>query len=131
MVVVDTSVWIDFFNGKISPATDSLARLLGQERVVIGDIILTEILQGFRNDADFRRAVELLDCLEFRLMLGRAVALKSAENYRILRGKGVTVRKTTDVMIGTFCIMNNLPLLHGDRDFDPMEAHLGLAIIQT
>ena len=129
MTVVDTSVWVSYFNGVATRQTDRLDRLLGEERVVIGDLILTEVLQGFRNDAEFRRARALLAALEFREMLGRTVALESAANYRRLRALGVTVRKTIDVMIGTFCILNRLPLLHADRDFDPLAEHLGLKVI--
>ena len=129
MTVVDTSVWVSYFNGVATPQTDRLDRLLGEERVIIGDLILTEVLQGFRNDAEFRRARTLLAALEFREMLGRTVALESAANYRRLRALGVTVRKTIDVMIGTFCILNRLPLLHADRDFDPLAEHLGLKLV--
>ncbi len=128
MIVVDSSVWIDFFNGKISDNTDFLDKLLGQERIIIGDLILTEVLQGFRKKKDFQVAKSLLDTLDFKPMLGKEVALKSAENYRLLRSKGVTVRKTIDVMIGTFCVINSYPLLHDDHDFDPMEDHLGLQV---
>ena len=131
MTVVDTSVWVDYFNGVTTPQTERLDRLLGEERVIIGDLILTEVLQGFRNDAEFRRARTLLAELEFREMLGKAVALESAANYRRLRGLGVTVRKTIDVMIGTFCIMNRLPLLHADRDFVPLAEYLGLKVVHS
>ena len=129
MILVDSSVWIDYFNGKITKQTNLLDSLLGSELIVIGDLILTEVLQGFQQDRDFKKAKELLDSLIFREMLGRELAIKSAENYRILRKKGVTVRKTIDVIIATFCITNNLPLLHIDRDFSPMEKHLKLKVI--
>ncbi|OHB62665.1 MAG: twitching motility protein PilT [Planctomycetes bacterium RBG_13_60_9] len=129
MIVVDSSVWIDYFNGETTRETNLLDSLLGREPIVIGDLILTEVLQGFRDDKDFNRAKALLDSLLFRPMLGRDMAIKSARNYRILRNKGVTVRKTIDVMIATFCIETNLPLLHNDRDFDPMETHLKLATV--
>ena len=130
MIVVDTSVWIDYFNGVASPHADLLDQLLSHERLVIGDIILTEVLQGFRRDTDFRQARTLLDTLEFRPMLGREVALLSAKNYRKLRRAGVPVRKTIDVMIGSFCIQNRHRLLHTDRDFDPIEKHLGLSVLR-
>lgn len=130
MILVDSSVWIDYFNGKITKQTKLLDSLLGGELIVIGDLILTEVLQGFQQDRDFNKARKLLDSLIFRQMLGRQLAIKSAENYRILRKKGVTVRKTIDVIIATFCIANNLPLLHSDRDFRPMEKHLNLKIIK-
>ena len=129
MMVVDSSVWIDYFNGKITKQTDLLHSLLGNELIVVGDLILTEVLQGFQNDKDFKKAGELLDSLIFRQMLGKELAVKSAKNYRRLRKKGVTVRKTIDVIIATFCIANNLPLLHSDRDFNPMQKHLNLKVI--
>jgi len=129
MMVVDSSVWIDYFNGKITKQTNLLHSLLGNELIVVGDLILTEVLQGFQNDKDFKKVGELLDSLIFRQMLGKELAVKSAKNYRRLRKKGVTVRKTIDVIITTFCIANNLPLLHSDRDFNPMQKHLNLKVI--
>lgn len=129
MMVVDSSVWIDYFNGKITKQTNLLHSLLGNELIVVGDLILTEVLQGFQNDKDFKKVGELLDSLIFRQMLGKELAVKSAKNYRRLRKKGVTVRKTIDVIIATFCIANNLPLLHSDRDFNPMQKHLNLKVI--
>ena len=130
MILVDSSVWIDYFNGVVCTQTDRLDSLLGQENILMGDIILAEVLQGFSNDTDFKRAQNLLEMLPFRDMLGHEVALQAARNYRTLRKQGVTVRKTLDVMIGTFCIVNHLPLLHRDRDFDPMEKLLGLVVIK-
>jgi len=129
MIVVDSSVWIDYFNGKSTRRTNLLDSLLGSELIVIGDVILTEVLQGFQEDKDFKKARELLDSLIFRQMLGKELAIKSAENYRFMRRKGVTIRKTIDVIIATFCIKSNLPLLHSDRDFTPMEKHLGLKVV--
>jgi predicted nucleic acid-binding protein len=126
MILVDSSVWIDYFNGVKTRQTDRLDELLGSDLLLTGDIILVEVLQGFRNDRDFRRAKRALDGLEFRAMLGRDIALKSAANYRALRAQGVTVRKTIDTLIATFCIENGHELLHADRDFDPIEEHLGL-----
>lgn len=130
MILVDSSVWIDYFNGVTCRETDLLDDLLGRESILMGDIILTEVLQGFANDKDFQQAKRLLNPLPFKEMLGHKIALKSAENYRLLRKQGITVRKTIDVMIGTFCIVNLLPLLHRDRDFDPMEHHLGLTTLK-
>jgi len=129
MILVDSSVWIDYFNGVICPETNLLDGFLGKESILMGDLILSEVLQGFSDDKDFQEAQQLLNLLPFREMLGRDVAVRSAENYRLLRTKGVTVRKTIDVMIGTFCILNQLPLLHRDRDFDPMEKWLGLSTV--
>ncbi len=129
MILVDSSVWIDYFNGVETRQTDRLDELLGSDLLLTGDIILAEVLQGFRNDGDFRRAKRALDALEFRAMLGRDVALKSATNTRALRAQGVTVRKTIDMLIATFCIENGHELLHADRDFDPIERHLGLRTV--
>jgi predicted nucleic acid-binding protein len=131
MIVVDSTVWVDYFNGQTTPQTDALDRLLSRALVLMGDIILTEVLQGFRNDKDFREAKRLLEPLAFSEMLGRNVALQSASNYRRLRRRGITVRKTIDVIIATFCILNGHSLLHSDRDFDAMEQHLGLAVFNT
>ncbi len=131
MIIVDSSVWIDYFNGRITPQTDWLDSSLGNTPIIVGDIILTEVLQGFQNDKDFRVARNLLLGMPFMAMGGRVLALQSAMNYRSLRKKGVTVGKTIDVMIGTFCIHYQLPLLHDDRDFDPMVRFLGLKVINT
>jgi predicted nucleic acid-binding protein len=126
MIIVDSSVWIDYFNGKDIPEVAKLDRLLGQELLGVGDLILTEVLQGFRQDKDYQTAKKLLTSLTVFEMLGTEMAIKSAENFRTLRKQGITVRKTIDVMIATFCIENGHSLLFADRDFDPFVAHLGL-----
>lgn len=131
MILVDSSVWIGYFNGKKTPQTDWLDSSLGNTPIIMGDLILTEVLQGFQSDKDFRVARDILLGMPFMAMGGKAIALESAMNYRFLRKKGVTVRKTIDVMIGTFCIHYRLPLLHDDRDFDPMVKLLGLKTIDT
>jgi predicted nucleic acid-binding protein len=128
VILVDTSVWIDFFNGRGTAEADLLDRLLGQEPILIGDLILTEVLQGFRRDAEYRKAKALLDTLEFRTLGGRAVALAAAANYRRLRRRGITPRKTIDMIIGTYCLVNGLTLLHSDRDFDVLEQELGMPV---
>lgn len=130
MILVDSSVWIDYSNGKITPKTDWLNSVLGEEVIVMGDLILTEVLQGFQSDRDFRKAKKLLLNFPFMDMLGQKLAIESAANYRYLRKKGVTVRKTIDVIIGTFCIHYNLSLLHDDQDFDPLEKYLKLKTVQ-
>ena len=129
MIVVDSSVWIDHFNGAVTRETEILDTLLGVEPIVIGGIILAEVLQGFRNDRDFRRARTALDTLIFEPMTGRDVALASARNFRALRARGVTVRKTIDMLIATFCMERRYLLLHSDRDFDPIAEHLGLETV--
>jgi predicted nucleic acid-binding protein len=131
VIIVDSSIWIDYFNGKITPQTDWLDSSLGNTPIIVGDLILAEVLQGFQKNKDFRVVRDLLLGMPFMAMGGRVLALQSAMNYRSLRKKGVTVRKTIDVMIGTFCIHYQLPLLHDDRDFDPMVRFLGLKIIDT
>jgi len=129
MILVDSSVWIDYFNGKITKQTNQLDALLSNELIVVGDLILTEVLQGFKRDQDYNNAKRLLDSFMFMEMLGKHMAVKSAKNYRDLRGKGLTVRKTIDVIIATFCIENNLTLLHCDRDFVAIEENLNLRVI--
>ncbi len=130
MILVDSSVWIGYFNGTINPQTDWLDSALGKEIIIVGDLILAEVLQGFRSDRDFDKAKELLLNFRFMEMLGQELAIKSAENYRFLRKKGVTVRKTIDVIIGTFCIHNNIHLLHDDQDFRALTRHLGLSAVK-
>lgn len=129
MILVDSSVWIDYFNGVSSPETNILDNLLGKEYIIVGDVIYTEILQGFRGDRDFRTARNLLDRFPFFEMLGKTVALQSAINYRLLRKQGISIRKTIDVIIATFCMVRGCRLLHSDRDFDPLERQLGLICI--
>ena len=126
MIVVDSSVWIDYFTGNDTPEADHLDSLLGQELIAIGDLVLAEVLQGFRADQDFRKARDLLLSLHVVNMLDTTIALKSAANFRALRKKGLTVRKTVDSIIATYCIENRLPLLHSDKDFQPFHQHLGL-----
>jgi predicted nucleic acid-binding protein len=129
MILVDSTVWIDYFNGVQTPHTDLVDGLLGQEPLLTGDLILAEVLQGFRRDGDYRTARSLLARLECAPMVGRDVALRSAEGYRNLRKRGVTVRRTIDMLIGTFCILHDHCLVHSDRDFDPIEEHLGLRVL--
>ncbi len=119
MILIDSGVWIAYFNGVISPETDRLDSLLGAMPVCTGDIVLTEVLQGFRRDEDFAIAKDLLSSLPVYSMLNTELAYKSADNYRLLRKKGFTVRKTIDVIIATFCIENDFALLHCDKDFLP------------
>ncbi len=126
MILVDSSVWIAYFNGSTLWQVDFLDFLLSHEPIIMGDIILAEVLQGFRYDKYFETSKELLSSLQLCEMLGYKSAIKSAENYRKLRKKGVTVRKTIDVIVGTYCIENNLHLLHNDKDFIPMEEILCL-----
>lgn len=130
MIFVDSSVWIDYFNGKQTWQTDQLDDLLRQELVFIGDIVLAEVLQGFRKDDHFRRARKVLNMLPCVDLCGKGIAIKSAENFRALRKQGITVRKTIDMLIGTFCCENDYVLLHNDSDFDAMASHLRLRVVK-
>ena len=131
MILVDSSVWIDFFNGADTPQVTLLDNKLGDTPILVGDLILTEVLQGFKSNKDFEMAKQALERFQLREMVGKDIALRSAENYRRLRKSGITVRKTIDVVIATFCIENSVALLHSDRDFDPMEDILGLMILSS
>jgi len=126
MILVDSSVWIDYFRGTVTPQTDRLDTLLGNEPVAIGDLILAEVLQGFTNDRDFNQALRLLTSLHLVNLGGQDIAIQAARNFRTLRTLGVTVRKTIDTLIATCAIEKNLDLLYSDRDFDPFVSHLGL-----
>lgn len=128
MILVDSSVFIDYFNGIKNWHTDELNTLVGNELAVIGDYILAEVLQGFRTDKDFKIAKEIMGSFPCFNVCNEEIAIKSAENFRILRSKGITIRKTVDLIIGTFCIENEIELLHNDRDFEPMGKYLGLKI---
>jgi len=129
MILVDSSVWIDYFNGAPSVETDILDTLLGKESIIVGDIIYTEVLQGFRQARDFRTARNLLDQFPFYEMIGKKIAMQSAVNYRILRKQGVSVYKPVDVIIATFCMVRGCRLLHSERDFYPFEKNLGLVCV--
>jgi predicted nucleic acid-binding protein len=128
MIVADTSAWIDFFNGVNASHTNALDYELLHSRVAIGDLIIVELLQGFRDEKQYKLVKQIIDNLEYYDFVGKDIAYKSAENFRILRKKGITVRKTIDVIIGTFCIENNFSLIHNDKDFEPIEKYLGLEI---
>jgi len=128
MIVADTSVWIDYVKGIDASHTNILDHELIYNRVVTGDIIIAEFLQGFKNDREYLIAKQIMDNLEYRDFLEKEIAIQAAHNYRKLRKQGITVKKTIDVIIATFCIENGLPLIHNDRDFDPMEEILGLIV---
>lgn len=126
MILVDSSVWIDYFRGTATPQAEKLDSLLGNELIATGDLILTEVLQGFVSDRDFNHAMKLMTTLVIVDLAGQAMAIKAAKNFRALRALGITVRKTIDTVIATRCIESGLPLLYSDRDFDPFVEHLGL-----
>jgi predicted nucleic acid-binding protein len=129
MILVDSSVWIDYFNGQETPQTHKLDTLLGLEPIGIGDLILAEVLQGFRSDADYRTAQQLLLSLSVFDILGKDLAVKSANNFRALRKQGIMIHKTIDVTIATFCIEQRHALLFADKDFLPFVEHLGLVAV--
>lgn len=126
MILVDSSVWIDYFRGRATPQTDRLDELLATEPLAIGDLILAEVLQGFASDHDFNQAKRLLATLVPIDIGGHDVAIQAARNHRALRALGVSPRGTVDAVIATRCIANGYMLLHSDRDFDPFVEHLGL-----
>jgi len=131
MILVDTSVWIDYLNGVQNRHTDALDSGVVEGIAAIGDLIFLEILQGIRNDRDYRKTRQILLTLDQYEMFGKEIAEKCADNYRALRKKGITIRKTTDVIIATFCIEQKMPLLFLDRDFIPFVDHLGLYSVLT
>ena len=131
MWLVDSTVWIDYFNGVPTPQTTRLDVSLGQIEICVGDIILCEVLQGFREQREFESARAALMKFPIYNIGGTTLALKSAENYRALRRMGITVRNTVDCLIATFAIERNFDLLHGDRDFGAFENYLGLSIVRV
>jgi len=126
VILVDSSVWIDYFRGTSTPQTEKLDTLLGIEPIATGDLILAEVLQGFASDRDFNQARKLMTSLVILDLAGQNIAIQAAKNFRQLRSHGITVRKTIDTVIATRCIESELSLLYSDRDFDPFVEHLGL-----
>ncbi|GAA0762736.1 PIN domain nuclease [Ideonella azotifigens] len=126
MILVDSSVWIDYFRSTDTPQVALLDSLLGRTRIAVGDLIAGEVLQGIRDDKEFKRVKDIFDAFTRLDLCGYDLALKAAENYRTLRAKGITTRKTIDTLIATRCIEDGLTLLHSDRDFAPFAMHLGL-----
>ena len=129
MLIVDSTVWVDYFNGINNPQTDYLHQIADKTPILIGDLILAEVLQGFRDDTDFETARRIFAKFMQVEMVNPDLALQSARNYRLLRRKSITVRKTIDSLIATYCIENEHDLLHNDGDFDGYEKHLGLSVI--
>jgi len=126
VIVVDSSVWIDFLNGRNVPHVRRLRAILGMEEIIIGDLMLCEVLQGLGSERAARDVEVLLRRFEIVSMVGDAIAVAAARNFRFLRRHGITIRKTIDLLIGTWCIENRAPLLHNDSDFHPMAGYLGL-----
>ena len=130
MIVVDTSVWIDYVNGINSEQTEILHDALEHTRIITGDLIITEFLQGFRSSKDLTKGRRLMEALEYRDFVGKEIAIKAVEHYRTLRKNGITIRKPISVLIATFCIAHGYALLHNNRDFDAMEEMLGLLVLR-
>lgn len=126
MILIDSSVWIDYFRGTKTPQAEKLEFLLGRKLLAIGDLILAEVLQGFDSEREFSAARRLLTSLDVVEVGGQHVAIQAARNFRTLRSKGITIRKTIDTVIATHCIENEFSLLYSDRDFEPFVQHLGL-----
>lgn len=126
MILVDSSVWIDYFRGTDTPQTATLDALLGREPLLVGNLILVEVLQGFTSDHEFNQARNLLAAFKTIELCSEELAIQAAINFRTLRKHGVTVRKTVDTVIATCCMANDFALLYSDRDFDPFVRHLGL-----
>lgn len=126
MILVDSSVWIDYFRGTATAQAEMLDALLGQEPLIVGDLILAEVLQGFGSDRDFKQARKLLTSLTVVNLVDSEIAIQAAKNFRTLRTLGITVRKTIDTLIATKCIQSGFTLLYSDRDFDPFVQHLEL-----
>ncbi|MEO7674354.1 MAG: PIN domain nuclease [Pyrinomonadaceae bacterium] len=130
MIFVDSSVWIDYLRDIETPQTGKLDSILGQQEVVVGDLVIAEVLQGCNDPGVFDETVELFQRSNFVVVGGYKVALEAARNYVLLRSKGITIRKTIDTLIATRCILNGYELLHNDRDFLPFEKHLGLRCVK-
>jgi predicted nucleic acid-binding protein len=126
VIVVDSSVWIDFLNGRDAPHVKRLRAIIGTDEVTVGDLMLCEVLQGLDDERTAREVEGLMRRFEIVHMAGDAIAFAAARNFRSLRRRGITVRKTIDLLIGTWCIENRRPLLHNDSDFPPMARYLGL-----
>ncbi len=131
MILVDSSVWIDFFRGSRTPQADQLDVLLGTTHIVVGDLILAEVLQGVRDEREFQQVRKTMDSFVQVDLVGRDIAIQAAKNFRKLRDLGLTIRKTIDTLIATRCIASKYELLHSDRDFDAFELHLGLQVVSS
>ena len=126
MIVVDSSVWIDFFNDAATPQVERLIGLIQSRELIVGDLVLTEVLQGYDSEREFNKALQLLSIMPVIAISDEAIAIQAARNYRALRARGITVRKTIDTLIATRCIVDGHALLYSDRDFDAFVEWLGL-----
>jgi predicted nucleic acid-binding protein len=133
VILVDSSVWVDYFRAADTPQVILLDSYLGRQRIAIGDLVAAEVLQGVQDDKEFKQVKKVFDSFTRLDLCGYDLALKAAENYRLLRAQGITVRKTIDTLIATRCIQDDLTLLHADKDFLPFAKYLGLreAYVET
>lgn len=131
MILVDSSVWVDYFRSAETPQVALLDSLLGRSPLAVGDLIAAEVLQGIDDEQQFKRVRKILDAFEHIDLAGYDLAVKASENYRVLRAMGITIRKTIDTLIATRCIEDGLILLHADRDFLPFGQYLGLKMAYT
>lgn len=131
MILVDSSVWIDFFRGTETPEVKKLDSLLGSTRLAVGDLMFAEVLQGVRGEREFNLVRKTLEDFTLVELAGKEIAIQAARNFRALRALGVTVRKTIDTIIATRCIESGFSLLHSDRDFDAFATHLGLKVVHS
>ncbi|MBV9215830.1 MAG: PIN domain nuclease [Acidobacteria bacterium] len=129
MILIDSSVWIDYLNGKDNAQTKTMSDILGQRQIVVTDLIMTEVLQGFHDPKEFNATLRLLNSFPFEATADRRIAVQAARNFVYLRSRGYTMRKTIDSLIATKCIVRGFELLHNDRDFIPFEKHLGLRTV--
>jgi predicted nucleic acid-binding protein len=129
MIVVDSSVWIGQFRGATTPAVNRLTQKIDENEIVVGDLVLLEVLQGAHDDTHAIHLERRLRKFTVEQMLDHSIAVRAAKNYRVLRGRGITVRKTVDLIIATFCVERGYSLLHDDRDFDALAPHLGLTLV--
>jgi predicted nucleic acid-binding protein len=128
VILVDSSVWIDYFRSADTPQVALLDSFFGRSRIAVGDLIAAEVLQGVRDQREYKWVKKTLDAFDHIDLAGYELAIKASENYRLLRGRGITIRKTIDTLIATRCIEDGLTLLHADRDFLPFATHLGLKV---
>ncbi len=131
MIFVDSSVWIDYFRGTVTIQTELLDRVLKSDVLAVGDLVIAEVLQGFRSEKDFNTAKRLMTSFETVVVSDVRIGLQAAKNCRALRTRGVTIRKTIDSLIATRCIEDGYSLLHDDSDFDGFETHLGLRVVRN
>ena len=130
MILIDSSVWIDYFNGVDNAHTQMVSAIVGKVEIVVIDLVLTEVLQGFRLAKDFNATLQVLDSFHFETGGDKNTAIQAARNFMYLRSRGFTIRKTVDSLIATKCIISGFTLLHNDRDFVPFEQHLGLRTVK-